>query len=246
MATATYNPVEKSESLAPQHTDLANAERFIADHGDITRYCTARGKWLVWDGARWRGDDTEVVVALAQHTVKKMVDQAMKNNRMADARHATYSGARSRIEAMLTLARPYLAVRVEDLDSDPMRFNVANGTLDLRTGELKEHDAADLITKLSPVNSDPNAECPIWLDFLDDITAGDRDLAGYLQRAVGYTMTGTTCEHVFFMLYGTGTNGKSTLIEAVRNIFGDSRRPVPLQPSCSSSPPRLRAMIWPH
>jgi putative DNA primase/helicase len=86
------------------------------------------------------------------------------------------------------------------------------------------HNAAHLITKLSPVSYDPNAECPAWIKFLDDITAGDLELVGYLQRAVGYTMTGKTSEHVFFMLHGGGTNGKSTFIEAIRTVFGDYAR----------------------
>src|SRR5580700_7332392 len=157
MATATRSPSSGTDPQfqAPQHTDLANAQRFVADHGSKVRYCTAKGSWLVWDGNRWRWDDTESVVVLAQHTVKKMVDEAMQKQRLGDARHATYSGSRGRIESMLTLARPYLAVRVEDHDNDPLLFNVLNGTLDLRTGELLPHDPAQLITKLSPVSYDP-------------------------------------------------------------------------------------------
>jgi putative DNA primase/helicase len=222
MATATRSPARTdSRLLALQHTDLSNAQRFIADHGSKVRYCTAKAAWLVWDDTRWRWDDTESVVALAQHTVKKMVDEAMQRQQLADARHATYSGSRGRIESMVALARPYLATRMEALDSDPLVFNVANGTLDLQTGDLMPHDPGQLITKLAPVHYDPNAECPSWIKFLDDITAGDLELVGYLQRAVGYTMTGKTSEHVFFMLHGGGTNGKSTFIEAIRTVFGD-------------------------
>jgi putative DNA primase/helicase len=224
MASATL-PQTDNQLLALQHTDLSNAQRFVADHGTTTRYCTAKDKWLVWDNTRWRWDDTESVVALAQQTVAEMVTEAMtvKNyqQKLSDAKHAIYSGHHARINAMLSLARPYLAVRVEDLDSDRMLFNVANGTLDLRTGELRPHDPTQLITKVSAVDYDPHAECPAWIKFLDDITAGDLGLIAYLQRAIGYTLTGDTCEHVFFMLYGSGTNGKSTFIEAIRNVFGD-------------------------
>jgi putative DNA primase/helicase len=224
MAT-THNPANPDPQLAPQHTDLSNAQRFVADHGATSRYCTAKDRWLVWDGSRWRWDDTEAVVASAQQTVEGMLAEAMVvqnyQQRLSDGKHAIYSGHRARIDAMLYLARTYLAVRVEDLDADPLLFNVANGTLDLRTGELKPHDPAQLITKLSPIAYDPNTECPVWTKFLDDITAGDQDLIAYLRRAIGYSMTGNTCEHVFFMLYGSGTNGKSTFIEAIRSVFGD-------------------------
>src|SRR5579872_5813796 len=160
MATAHNLANGHDPQLAPQHTDLSNAQRFAVDHGKTTCYCTAKGKWLLWDDARWRWDDTEAVLGLAQQTVESMVAEAMEvenyQQKLSDAKHAIYSGHRARIDAMLYLARTYLAVRVEDLDADPMLFNVANGTLDLRTGELKPHNPAQLITKLSPIGYDPS------------------------------------------------------------------------------------------
>jgi putative DNA primase/helicase len=250
MATATHNPVNADTQLAPQHTDLSNAQRFIADHGEQVRYCTAKAKWLVWDDNRWRWDDTEAVVALAQQTVQWMMAEAATvenyQQRVSDAKHAIYSGHRARTDAMLFLARPHLAVRMEDLDDDPLLFNVENGTLDLRTAELRPHDPGQLITKLSPITYDPLAECPTWIKFLDDITAGDLELIGYLQRAVGYTMTGHTSEHAFFMLYGAAPMARahSSRPSGMSSVI--TRGLVHSQHSCSKSRHRLRVTIWPH
>ena len=204
-------------------TDLGNAKRFVGDHGATVRYCPAKGKWLIWAGDHWRWDDMNLIVGLAQDTVRRMLLDAVPdlNTCQTYATHAVKSMSRSRIDAMLYLAQPHLSVRVEDLDADPLLFNVANGTLNLATGTLDEHDPAQLITKLSPVAYDPNAECPLWLQFLHDITSGDTELAGYLQRAAGYSLTGSIVEHVLFMLFGSGINGKSTLVETLRHVCGD-------------------------
>ena len=100
-------------------------------------------------------------------------------------------------------------------------LNVTNGTLDLNTGELREHRREDLITKLAPVNYDPKATCPIWEKFLDRIMDGNQNLIRYLQKAVGYALTGSIKEQCLFFLYGLGANGKSTFLNIIREMMGD-------------------------
>jgi putative DNA primase/helicase len=247
MATATIQN-NQTPTLA---TDLGNAECFVADHGEIVRYCQAKGKWLVWAGDRWHWDDTDHVVALAQKTVRKMLNEALQideyEKHRAHATHAIRSEARGRIDAMVYLARPLLSVRPKRLDSDRLLFNVSNGTLDLRTFELEPHAPSDLITKLSPVAYDPLATCPKWVGFLEDITGGNNELSEYLQRAVGYSMTGKTSEHALFMLYGAGCNGKTTFVEALRNVFGDYAKTADfstfMQQKSSSGPRNDLAML---
>jgi putative DNA primase/helicase len=205
----------------------------------------------VWDDNRWRWDDTEAVVASAQETVEAMVSDAVTEDShqqpLSSARHAISSGARARIDAMLYLARPHLSVRVNDLDSDLMLFNVANGTLDLRTFKLESHTPSALITKLSPVVYDPVAVCLHWLRFLEEITCGDTEIVEYLQRAVGRSLTGGTLEHALFMLCGSGCNGKTTFIEALRNVFGDYARAADfstfMQQRSSAAPRNDLAML---
>jgi putative DNA primase/helicase len=233
------------------YTDVTNAERFVKDQRDIVCFCKSNGQWLVWAGDRWRWDDADIVLGLGQDSVRSMLVEAMAikddYRRKEYEQHAVRSEGRARIDAMLYLARPRLAVRLETLDSDLALFNCANGTLNLTTYELGPHDPSHLITKISPVEYEPGAQCGHWLDFLSDITKGDQALMEFLQRAVGYSMTGETLEHCLFMLYGSGCNGKSTFVETVRHVFGDYARTADfgtfMQQKASSAPRNDLAML---
>jgi putative DNA primase/helicase len=132
---------------------------------------------------------------------------------------------------MVDLARdePGTPISHTDLDADPWLFNVLNGTLDLRTGELQPHDRGDLITKLAPVTFDPDAECPQWDAFLQRITGGDENLIRFLQRAAGHTLTGDISEQCLFFLHGRGQNGKTTFIETLMTLLGDYAQKAPTQ-----------------
>jgi putative DNA primase/helicase len=211
----------------PHNTDAGNAERLVALHGKDLRHCHVSGKWFCWDGRRWAIDDTGEVVRRATDTVREIYVEAAtqddSSDRDATALHARRSEHESRLRAMIVLARsePGIPIRPEDLDRDPWRLNVANGTLDLRTGELLPQLRDDLLTKLVPVEFDPTALCPLWDAFLDRIFGGDSDLISYVRRVAGYALTGSTNEQVFFLLYGTGANGKSTFLEVLRTLLAD-------------------------
>jgi putative DNA primase/helicase len=207
-------------------TDLGNAERFVADHRDNARFCHATREWLVWNGQYWRRADVDVY-ALAKETVRGLSRKAAAleddEQRQKLMKYALFTESEPRIRAMLRLAEkePDLAVSSEELDSNAMLFNVQNGTIDLRNGDLHEHRSNDLMTKISPVSFDASAQCPRWNQFLLEVMRGEIKLIDYLQRAVGYSMTGHTKEQVMFMLYGGGANGKTTFLEALRFVFGD-------------------------
>jgi putative DNA primase/helicase len=135
---------------------------------------------------------------------------------------------------MLKLARsnPRIVIKAELLDCDPFLLNAANGTLDLRTGEQHNHRRQDLLTHCLPIAYNPNANCPRWYDFLarvlrvefegrvDDVAT--RNLIAFVKRAAGYTLTGSTREHVLFELYGVGANGKSVFLGVLKSILGRS------------------------
>jgi len=233
------------------YTDVTNADRFVRDQQKVLRYCKGNGQWLFWAGDRWRWDDADIVLGLGQDTVRSMLMEAMTikddYRRKEYETHAVRSEGRARIDAMLYLARPHLAVRPEDLDGNPGLFNCANGTLNLETCELGPHDASHLITKISPIAYQRTAPCNHWLAFLSDITKGNQVLIDYLQRTIGYSMTGDTLEHCLFMLYGSGLNGKSTFVEAVRNVLGDYARTADfgtfMQQKASSAPRNDLAML---
>ena len=204
-------------------TDMGNAELLVDRHGHELHYCHTSGKWYTWDGTRWKADDTGEIYRRAKETAKQLYVEAFKQLNKAYFKHARLSQSCNRIKAMINLTEndPRIAINNKSFDKDPYLLNVLNGTIDLRTGELRAHDPKDLITKLAPVGFDPAADCPTWLKFLDRIMAGNDNLIGYLQRAVGYALTGDISEHVVFLLYGTGQNGKSTFLNLLLKMLGD-------------------------
>ena len=208
-------------------TDLGNAERFVDSHRDRVLWCPARKSFLCWDGKRYAWDERGEVVKLAHATARSIFHEAAdaegEEEQKAITKWALASQNESRINAMLSQARPYLAVGMEELDRDPWLVNCQNGTLDLRTGRLKDHDPADRITKIVPADYDPDASCPRFQRFLKE-TLVDDAVIKFVKRYSGYTLTGITRERLLAILYGFGKNGKTTLVELLHEVLGDYAR----------------------
>jgi P4 family phage/plasmid primase-like protien len=217
----------------PHLTDQGNARRVVQAHGADLRHCHPWRSWYVWDGTRWRPDDTAEAVRRVKQTQAAFYLQAAKDlvgtegderkKRRATLDHALMWEDARRIANCLDLMRsePGIPVVPADLDADPFLLNVANGTLDLRTGELRPHRREDLITKLAPVEYHPGAGCPLWLKVLSRVMGGNDLLITYLQRLVGYALTGDVSEQVLWFLYGAGQNGKSTFLMTILAMLGD-------------------------
>jgi putative DNA primase/helicase len=209
------------------HTDMGNAQRLVERHGTNLRYCFDSGKWLTWNGRSWTADNDGQVDRFAKETIKSMYCEAGCSASVSDrgnlAKHALKSEAEGRLRAMVNLSKtePSVPVSQSMLDADPWLLNCGNGTIDLRTGKLLAHHRSNLCTKEVPIAFDSDAKCPTWIAFLNRVMADNRALVRFLQRAVGYALTGMTSEQVLFFLYGTGANGKSTFIETCRNLVGD-------------------------
>jgi putative DNA primase/helicase len=212
-------------TLAYNLTDVGNAKRFAAWHGADLRYVSEWG-WMRYDGTRWTPDTTGETVRRAVLTARKMLDEAQAlhgSEREQLAKWALKSEHGARIDAMVRLARAELAIVAEpgQFDRDPLLLTVQNGTIDLRTSELRAHRREDLITKLAPVRYDPAAPCPRWLAFLEQVMCGDQDAIGFVRRAVGYTLTADTREQCLFLLHGHGANGKGALTRTLEAMLGD-------------------------
>ncbi|MDP9470657.1 MAG: phage/plasmid primase, P4 family [Chloroflexota bacterium] len=216
----------EESSEAPHLTDMGNAERLRRRHGHDLRYCKPWNSWLIWDGQRWAKDDAGHIVRLAKETVRAIYAEAADASddeaRKTIAKHALRSEGEARVRAAISLAEsePGIPTTPDQLDQHRWLLNVRNGTLDLRSGELRAHDRGDLLTQLAPLAYDPDASCPTFLAFLERIMAGNEGLIRFLQRAIGYSLTGDTSERVLMILHGEGRNGKSTLLEVVRGILG--------------------------
>ena len=110
---------------------------------------------------------------------------------------------------------PAITVRSEQLDHNPWLLNCQNGTIDLRTGKLQPHDPKDFITRICAADYDLTCAIPLWMQLMEKITGGDKEYMRYIQKALGYALTGDISEQAIFLLYGTGSNGKSTML----NVF---------------------------
>ncbi len=207
-------------------TDYGNAERFTDEHGGRARYCWPWNKWLTYDDRRWAYDDTGEVERMMKAAVRNIYREAAESDdekeRKALADHAKRSESKKRVTDALYLARsePGIAVTPEQFDADPWLLNVENGTVDLRTGDLRPHSPADLITKLAPVHYDPDAPTSLFEMFLEEILPSEA-LRRFVQRVVGYAATGTVSEEILVILHGCGANGKSTLVNAIMAALGD-------------------------
>jgi putative DNA primase/helicase len=222
-------------SAYERFTDLGNAKRLVSHYAGRIAYSEPLGRWLLYDGVRWNEDETLRIVSMAGEFIRSLyalADQIKKQEeREAFQSHLLRSESQRSLNAMISLARadPAVARSPEAFDQDPWLFTVINGTIDLRTGNLRAHNPKDLITKLAPVSYEPEARCPKWLEFLDMIMIGRRNLVDFLKRAVGASLTGVTSDKAMFILYGPGgDNGKSTMVEVIEMLLGQYARRTPV------------------
>jgi len=208
-------------------TDLGNAERMVDQHGEDLLHCGTWSKLLVWTGRQWQTDDSEEAMRRAKQTVRSLYGEAEgatdDDRRKLLLKHAVRSETASKLQAMVMLSRSERAIQVKpaQMDSDPWVLNVANGLVDLRSGALLPHRRQARCTRLVPIAYQPDATCPYWLQFLDRVLMHDPEQIKFIQRAVGYTLTGLIDERCLFMLWGTGRNGKSTFLQALANLCGE-------------------------
>ena len=206
----------------PATSDDGLALRFSAEHGDTLRYVAMWNKWYRWNGTFWQEDRTVLALSLARDLCRKI-------SRAAGAESKSIASNRT-IAAVASLARcdrRHAAVP-EQWDRDPWRLNTPGGTVDLRTGDVRSPEANDYITKATATAPAPGP-CPLWRAFLNRVLDEDDQLIGFVQRMLGYCLTGSTRDHAMFFLYGLGANGKSVLLDTVTGILGDYHRAAPIE-----------------
>ncbi|WP_168185838.1 phage/plasmid primase, P4 family [Magnetospirillum sp. ME-1] len=218
------------------NSDLDAAEEFAKVFGPDHKY--GRGVWWNWTGNRFQMDENGAVeravktlVRALEHKASSIPDNKLRTDRERLARGFQTAG---KIAAVEKLARTELGcvVRPDDFDADLMMLNVQNGLIDLRTGAIRPTNREDLVTKVAPVTFDQEAKCPRWLQFLHEETfKGEADVVRYLQKYLGYSLSGSTQDRSLLIFWGDGDNGKSVLLETVKAILGEGQYALTAAPS---------------
>lgn len=222
-------------------TDTGNAERLAAMFGRRIRYVHKQKKWLVWNNSHWAESDPVVYMMvpemsrLFREQCQKEADRATEAGNEEEAKYwaarAKYAmGIENapRIKACVEVARslPELATLPGDYDTDQWAFNVENGTVNLRTGELQPHDRSALHRKVAPIEFDPAAKCPVFLKFFREVVPSI-GVRKFIRNYIGMCLTGTMEEHIFPVFHGKGRNGKSTFLRLLMELLGDYAQSLP-------------------
>lgn len=197
-------------------TEMGNAERIAYEYGHVIKYINDIG-WFIWDGKRWKVDtkkEIERITAKVLRSLSKSEDEAEgKWSRMCERRNIRMNSIKDLM--------PLVPGERTDFDRHKYLLNVENGIVDLKTGKILQHDRELGLTKITNIAFDENAKCPEWLKFLDQIFLGDQALVEYMQRLIGYSLTGDISEQIMMFLVGGGSNGKSTFINTIKDLMGD-------------------------
>lgn len=221
----------RAEPPSHRHSELWSAEEFVKLYGDRVRYCGEAGWYVLVDGV-WREDRVGQVNRLYKRMPRQWLRDAAKaetdeeSKALASWAIKCHTAAKMDSTLRLVQTEARVAITITDFDRDPVLLNVVNGTVNLRTGRLQPHGAEDLLSKQCPVAFDPAAGCPLWERFLSDVFSADEKLVGYVQRLLGFSMTGLQLYHLLVFLWGAGRNGKTTLLEAVSKVLGDYSRSI--------------------
>ena len=203
------------ENRSYSYDDTGNAERLKDKFGENIRYNYTSRLWMYYDGRRWKNDDTGRMKILTDKVAESIKKEKLFKSEGIDPRN------HNKKVNMLKECEHLLPVTNETFDKDFDLFNTQNGYLNLKTGELKEHDKQQYFTKISNVEYTDKSDCPKWEEFLNDIFLGNQELIKFIQRAVGYSLSGYTTEQVLMVLYGNGRNGKSVFLDILNEIFGN-------------------------
>ena len=220
--------VESIERKQYSYDDTGNAARFYDAYKDVLRYSYTRKNWYFYNGKIWTLDQEGKVKQLVDEILVKMKKEPIFVSDDIDEeeaqkllrRHLKYSRGSNGKTNMLKETQHLLPVSAESFDRDKHLLNVQNGYIDLKTGKLHDHDKDLLFSKIASPEYTDKIDCPMWLDFLDQIFDGNQELISYMQRAVGYSLSGSTEEQQMFILYGNGRNGKSVFLDIITEMIG--------------------------
>ncbi|WP_323771981.1 phage/plasmid primase, P4 family [Antarctobacter sp.] len=205
----------EKQGIAPDKSEDAIAESLALQHGSDLKHVAQWRTWFQWTGQVWSRDETGAVreaVRMICRAIASSCERAPEARRISSDRTITAS-------LRIAASDPGISTRTSDWDAHPMLLNTPIGIIDLETGELLPHDPTLMLTQMT--SASPSGDCPLWRTFLAEITGGNMDLLGYLQRLAGYCLTGSTREQSFAFLHGDGANGKSVFLSTIAHVLGD-------------------------
>jgi P4 family phage/plasmid primase-like protien len=219
-------PPPVSNLAPPEYSDRAMASRLIKARGHEMKYCDALGGWLVWDGTRWAKDETLRVFDWAGLVLAQASNEALHRTDFAptkaDRISMSLASTASRASCVnYAKADNRIVVRADQFDADPMLLNTPAGVIDLKSGAMRDRLPGELFMQCTAVTPDFSAPPTRWIQFLLETQAGNSEMTDYLQRKIGYDLTGLTIEQVIFFMHGSGGNGKSVLVNSVAGMMGN-------------------------
>ncbi|WP_030855202.1 phage/plasmid primase, P4 family, partial [Streptomyces sp. NRRL S-475] len=203
-------------------SDAMNAHALVAWTNGRIKYAPGLG-FYVWNGRVWVQSET-----LVRQEIHRMGAALVLSGATKEARGFTMT---TNIDNLIKELKsvPNVYVEPDEFDSRPDLLSFRNGVVDLRSGSIRPHDPADMLTTTLDMDYDPEAKCPRWETFLGEIMPGMPDMVTFLQRLVGYGITGHTSEQCFAVLWGKGANGKSVFAETLSTLFADITTTTPFQ-----------------
>lgn len=227
MEYQTISKEEKKERASVVYNDTYNGEQFAQDHRGNSVYVPETKSWFVWSGSHWQRDMGSIkTTSMAKATVERLrieAESLPEDERKAARNHAKASGNANKLDAMMATARSEdgMARSATLFDQNHFLLAVKNGTIDLKTGEIRPHDPEDWMTRRSSIQFASDAKAPRWETFLQEIFSGDEELISYIKRLVGYCLTGSVKEQGLWVFWGSGANGKSVFTSVLDNLLGE-------------------------
>lgn len=222
----------ESDPRPPEFSDDAIADKFAARHASDMRYVHTLGKWFQWTGTHWAEDNTLLAFNRAREVCRSTAPTCGKEKVAA----AVASGKTIAAVEKLAKADRRIAATIEQWDANAWLLNTPAGTVDLKTGQLRAHDSADYLTKITAIG--PGGDWELWHKFLDRVTDGDEELQRFYQRMAGYMLTGDTSAHALFFAYGRGANGKSVFTSTLAGILANYAKTAPVETFTASNTDR--------
>lgn len=220
-----YNSISNyPQSMSMILTHQGFADVFVKEHSDRVKYNFDTGEWYIWAGKYWQTDKSGEIYSLMKDFIRRTYQHGCtipgEYGKALKKKSREYENGNNFDQILIKAkADPTIAVSSNIFDNDPSKLNCSNGTIDLKAGTLMPHNPLDFNSKMISTEYDPNAQAPVFKRFVDSIMEGKKELIEYLNKAAGYAATGETKEQCYFLMYGFGSNGKTTLMNALKKIL---------------------------